>query len=293
MPWAGCLLAIGLLAPVAAPVVAADTVAPWARTTAPIAASGSSGANSASTGAATAVPPAAPDKRRSGFLFMGPSIQAMQRDDDRNPGMFGVQDGEAVWGQLPRSGAQSCAGCHGAARSAMAGVAARYPAFDDASARPVTLGQRIAACRQRHQGLAPLPWESPEQLALETFVGYQSRGMPIAPPADARLQPFIAQGRQLFTQRMGQLDLSCSMCHDGQAGRRLGGSPIPEGHATGYPLYRLEWQALGSLQRRLRSCMTGVRAEPFPYGAPEWVALELYLAHRARGMPVETPAVRP
>ena len=39
--------------------------------------------------------------------------------------------------------------------------------------------------------------------------------------------------------------------------------------------------------------MIGVRAEPYEYGAPEAVALELYLMDRARGMPIETPAVRP
>jgi len=43
---------------------------------------------------------------------------------------------------------------------------------------------------------------------------------------------------------------------------RRGGSVIPQAHPTGYPLYRLEWQAVGSLQRRLRNCMIGVRAEP-------------------------------
>ena len=56
---------------------------------------------------------------------------------------------------------------------------------------------------------------------------------------------------------------------------------IPQGHPTGYPIYRLEWQGLGSLQRRLRNCMSGVRAEPFAYGAIELVELELYL-HAAR-----------
>ena len=68
---------------------------------------------------------------------------------------------------------------------------------------------------------------------------------------------------------------------------------IPQGHPTGYPVYRLEWQSLGSLQRRLRGCMTGVRAEPFAYGADELVALELFLMERAAGMTVETPAVPP
>jgi sulfur-oxidizing protein SoxA len=39
--------------------------------------------------------------------------------------------------------------------------------------------------------------------------------------------------------------------------------------------------------------MIGVRAEPFAFGAPELVDLELHLTERARGLPVETPAVRP
>ena len=83
---------------------------------------------------------------------------------------------------------------------------------------------------------------------------------------------------------------------------RIGwGTPAPKGvfrglaqfMATGYPLYRLEWQSLGSLQRRLRNCITGMRAQSYDYGAPELVELELYLMTRARGMPIETPAVRP
>ncbi len=37
----------------------------------------------------------------------------------------------------------------------------------------------------------------------------------------------------------------------------------------------------------------GMRAEPFAYGAPDYVALELYLATRAAPLPLETPAVRP
>jgi sulfur-oxidizing protein SoxA len=89
------------------------------------------------------------------------------------------------------------------------------------------------------------------------------------------------------------MNLSCSQCHDDNSGKRLAGSVIPQGHPTGYPLYRLEWQSLGSLQRRLRNCMVGVRAEPYEYGATESVALELYLMERARGMTIETPAVRP
>jgi L-cysteine S-thiosulfotransferase len=68
---------------------------------------------------------------------------------------------------------------------------------------------------------------------------------------------------------------------------------IPQAHTAGYPLYRLEWHSVGSLQRGLRNCFAGVLAEAYAYGAPEFVDLELYLMWRARGMKVETPAVRP
>ncbi|GAB3649660.1 sulfur oxidation c-type cytochrome SoxA [Ramlibacter alkalitolerans] len=232
------------------------------------------------------------DARRSGFEDMGASTQAMQRDDAMNPAMLWVGEGEQLWARAPSASSRSCAGCHGEP-SSMRGVAARYPAWDEALARPVDLSTRIDLCRQRHQGQAAWPVEHADLLALETLVGLQSRGMPIAPPPDPRLAPHAARGEALFRQRLGQLELSCAQCHEERAGGKLAGSLIPQGHATGYPIYRLEWQGLGSLWRRVRGCMTGVRAEPFAAGSLEFTQLQLYLAQRARGMNVETPAVRP
>ena len=243
------------------------------------------------TNAATAQPAA--DTRRSGFDFMGSTTQAMQKDDTLNPAMLWVKDGEALWQKSAGASGKACVGCHASAASSMKGVAARYPAFDEALKRPVTLSQRINICRQQHQHAAPLRAESQELLSLESYVAFQSRDMPVSPPADARLDTFRAQGQQRFLQRMGQLNLSCARCHDDNAGKRLGSSQIPQAHPMGYPVYRLEWQTMGSLQRRLRNCMNGVRAEPYAYGANELVELELYLAARAKGMTMETPAVRP
>jgi len=236
---------------------------------------------------------AEPDPRRSGYEFMTPQVQAMQRDDAANPAMLAVQDGAALWDRAAGASSKSCASCHGAAATSMRGVAARYPVFDAAQQRPLDLRQRINACRVNHQQATSFATESADQLAIESFVALQSRGLVVAAPSDPKLQPAIERGARLFTQRMGQLDFSCAQCHDGHAGQRLAGSTIPQAHPTGYPLYRLEWQGMGSLQRRLRSCMAGVRAEPFAYGAPELVELELYLAQRAAGMRIDAPAVRP
>jgi len=235
----------------------------------------------------------APVVRHSGFDDLSPATQAMQRDDAQNPGMLWVGEGEALWNAKAGPRDQSCATCHRDASVSMRGVAARYPAFDAKAGRPVDLAQRINVCRTERQGAVPLAAESHDLVALEAFVAHQSRGLPIAPPQDPRLASYIDRGRALWQARIGQLDLACAQCHDDNPGRRVGGSVIPQGHPTGYPIYRLEWQSVGSLQRRVRGCMTGVRAEPYPYGAQELVDLELYLAQRAAGLAIETPGVRP
>ncbi len=233
------------------------------------------------------------DQRRSGTADLGRDTKAMQNDDTSNPATLWVLDGEALWNQKAGAAHRACSDCHGDAAASMKGVAARYPAFSAVQKTPIDLEQRINLCRGEQQKATPFAFESRELLALTAFVGRQSRGLPIAPPSDENLKAAVEQGRKLFTQRMGQIDMSCAQCHDDNWGKHLASSPVPQGHPTGYPIYRLEWQNLGSLQRRLRNCMIGMRAEPFAYGAPEAVALEAYLMWRARGMTVETPGVRP
>jgi sulfur-oxidizing protein SoxA len=235
----------------------------------------------------------AAEARHSGYDFASPEIRAMQDDETANPGMLWVLQGESLWTRKTGAAARSCQDCHGDAEAGMRGVAARYPAFDAVLGRPLDLEQRINRCRTEHQRAEPLAWESDDLLALTAFVARQSRGLPIAVATGPELRPFLDLGKELFHQREGQLNLSCSQCHDDNWGKRLAGSIIPQGHPSGYPTYRLEWQSLGSLQRRLRGCMTGVREQPFEYGAPQAVALELYLMERARSMHMDAPAVRP
>jgi sulfur-oxidizing protein SoxA len=233
------------------------------------------------------------NERRSSYEDMSRDNKAMQDDDTANPAMLTVLDGEALWNTKMGSVDKSCADCHGDATVRMKGVAARYPAYDTRTSKPLNLEQRINMCHTGLQRATPFAYESPEMLALTTYVELQSRGEPIAPPDDQRLAPHRERGRELYNRRIGQLNLACVHCHDDNWGKSLAGNKIPQAHPTGYPIYRLEWQSVGSLQRRLRNCMIGMRAEPYPYGAAEYVDMELFLMWRARGMKVETPAVRP
>lgn len=235
----------------------------------------------------------AADERRTGFDDMRPELQAMQTDEMANPGRFWVLDGERLYGAAAGRTGQSCQGCHGPAQTAMAGVAARYPAWDEAGATPVDLSGRINLCRTRHQDAEPLARESDAMLSLTSFVTLQSHGMPIEPDPDPRLAPARAEGEASFFRRVGQLNLACSHCHDDHAGGRLLAAKIPEAHPTGYPQYRLQWETMGSLHRRFGNCLSGVRAEVPAAGAPSLIALELYLKSRAAGLTVEAYPIRP
>lgn len=243
-------------------------------------------------------------ERRTGLQDMSPALQAMQRDETQNPAMLWVSEGEALWSR-PAANGRSCAGCHSghapaasapsgaATQAAVFSAATRYPVFDAATQRPLTLAARIDQCRQQHQQARPQGPDGNEVLALTAFLSWQARSQPISPDRNPRLDVWQQRGDQLFQQRFGQLNLACSHCHDQRAGQRLGGALIPQAHPTGVPSYRLEWQTLGSLQRRLRSCLVGVRAEPFAPDADEWLALEVFLVRRAAGMALEGAAVRP
>ena len=230
-------------------------------------------------------------KPQSSYELMSPENKAMQDDPSLNPAMFWVGDGEALWNASTGQKNVSCASCHGDAKKSMRGVATHFPKM--VGSKLQTLEGQINQCRTGMQKAPALAYESKDLLSLTAYIANQSKGMPIAIKENAQNKVDLNKGRQYFYQRMGQLNLSCAQCHEDRAGLKLGGSPIPEGHPNAYPIYRLEWQTLGSLQRRLRNCMSGVRAQQFEYGSPEMAQLELFLAWRARGLPLESPGVRP
>lgn len=232
------------------------------------------------------------DGRRSGYTYLSEENQRLQDDDFANPGLLWVEKGQELWRQAEGATGGSCMSCHGDATESMRGVRTRYPRFDSRRGKLINLEQQINRCRAEHMQARPYSDESEALLALTAFVGFQSRGMPINVSIDGPAQPFFEAGRAFFFRRRGQLDLACMHCHDQYAGQRLRGDVISQGQINGFPIYRLTWQTLGSAHRMFAWCNTSVRAEPYASGSEEYVNLELYLAWRGRGLPVETPAIR-
>lgn len=233
-----------------------------------------------------------PTPLKSGIEFTSADVRALQSDDLENPGMLWVTRGEKLWQTTAGKSGKSCADCHQRGEATMRGVAARYPVYDAAAGRIVNLESRINLCRTRKQGAEPFVYESEGMLALSAYVAHQSRGMPVQGAVPQALRASFERGRERYHKRIGQMDLACTHCHQQHWGRTLLAQTLSQGHGNAYPAYRLEWQSLGSLQRRLRACYFGVRAEMPPYQSPELLELEVYLAWRGRGLPIEAPGVR-
>jgi len=231
---------------------------------------------------------------QSGLYFSGKDVQALQADAFANPAQLWLSLGDTLWRQASDGNdkSTSCFSCHGEANQSMKGVATRYPAVDTRSGRLMNVEDRINQCTTQHQKRPALQPDSDALLGLTLLVAQASKGMPLQVNINGTAKPHWQKGAALFNQRQGQLNLSCAQCHDQNYGQRLYVDPLSQGQPNGYPVYRLEWQKLGSLERRLRSCYSGIRAELPPWGATEMRQLALYLMWRGEGLPVEVPAVR-
>ena len=232
------------------------------------------------------------EDRRSGYTYRIAETRQIQDDDFENPGMMWVDEGSSLWDTKDGKAGKACASCHNDASATMAKAGTEFPKFNSKTGKMQNLEQRINQCRTKNMEAKPFKWESSQMLGMATFVRHQSRGQTMNVKVDGDAAAFFKKGENFYNERRGQLDMSCSNCHEDNAGNMARADMLSQGHSNGFPTYRLKWQKVGSLHRRFRGCNKNIRATPFGYGSDEYVNLELYLAWRGRGLPVETPSVR-
>ena len=225
-------------------------------------------------------PPIAKRDVRSGATFTSANIAAQQKDDDRNPGMLWVDQGRDIF-------VRDCVRCHADAK----GLATKLPRLN-ADASVITLESEINRCQVERVKVDAHPIESQPLLSLTTYLAFSSRGQVQQLPANVTQSAAWQRAHNEFTRVQGKLDFDCRSCHDKLYGKRVRNQNISQGYGVGYPAYRVEWQTLGSLNRRLRACFFGMETTVPAATDPIVADLELYLAWRAQGLPLEAPAVR-
>lgn len=229
----------------------------------------------------------------SGYEFRTPETQALQDDDFENPAFLWVDQGAELWNTADGTAGKACADCHGDASESMKMVGATFPKWDAKNNRPVNIELQVNQCRTEQMGAKAWKYESSEMIGMTSFVRTQARGEPVNVDfSEGDMEAWKAKGKDLYYTRFGQLNLSCSNCHEDNYGNQIRSDLLSQGQSNGFPTYRLKWQGVGTLHRRFKGCMDQVRAKPYKRGSDEFLALEVYLAYRGVGLPIEAPAVR-
>ena len=230
------------------------------------------------------------DEIYSGWNFRTKETQVLQMDDFDNPSFVFVDVATDLYNAVDGSEGKSCAVCHENVED-FAGLSATLPRVND-EGELETLTDLVNECRVERMGADAWKYSGAQMSAMTTLIGLQSRGMPVNVAVDGPAAPFWEKGKELYYTRVGQLDLSCSNCHEDNFGVMIRADHLSQGQSNGFPTYRLKNAKMNTIQGRFKGCMKNIRAEPYKEGSDEFNALELYVASRGNGLMVETPSVR-
>ncbi len=225
----------------------------------------------------------------SGWTFRTPETQALQLDDFDNPAFVFVDQALELYETADGTAGKSCMDCH-ANVADFAGLKTSLPRVEDGEL--VTMTNLVNECRTERMGAEPWKYSGGQMSAMTALLAHQSRGMPMNVTIDGDAAPFWEKGKEIYYTRVGQLDMSCSNCHEDNYGVMIRADHLSQGQINGFPTYRLKNAKINTTHGRFKGCMKNIRATPFKEGSPEFKALELYVASRSTGLSVESPSVR-
>jgi len=171
-----------------------------------------------------------------------------------------------------------------------------YPKFDDKTDRVVTLSGAIDNCLMKN---SESPWKMTgmKMAYLESYLA--SKTTAAGKKFDIKIQSAAAaqayrRGKIEFYSQRGYLDLSCATCHVLGAGKRTKAdyhSPLL-GMVAGFPVYRLKWGHVGTLEKRLVGCNKNQGEVPHKPNS-QWMGdLEYFMTYMSNGIKVNAPSVR-
>jgi sulfur-oxidizing protein SoxA len=102
------------------------------------------------------------------------------------------------------------------------------------------------------------------------------------------------RGKEFYYTQRGYLKLSCATCHVQGAGKRVRNEVLSGllGHTTHFPVYRLKWQSLGTLERRMEGCNKDQGQNPIKPNSKEMKELLYFMAYMSDGMKIDGPDIR-
>jgi L-cysteine S-thiosulfotransferase len=176
------------------------------------------------------------------------------------------------------------------------GIRQNYPYFDLKTGEVITLELALNRCREAN-GEEPYSYVKDEMAALTAYMAFTSRGKPfdIKIPNDPRALAAYEKGAEYFYARRGQLNFSCASCHVQNPGNHIRTEVLAPalGIVAAMPIYRSEWNGMGTMSRRLVTCNSQVRGVPLQPQDELYRDVEYYLSYMSNGLPISGPGARP
>src|ERR1700730_13103171 len=176
------------------------------------------------------------------------------------------------------------------------GIRQDYPYFDQKTGEVITLELALNRCREAN-GEEPYSYVKDEMASLTAYMAFTSRGKPfdIKIPNDPRALAAYEKGAEYFYTRRGQLNFSCASCHVQHPGNHIRTEVRRPalGIVAAMPIYRSEWNGMGTMSRRLVTCNSQVRGVPLQPQDELYRDVEYYLSYMSNGLPISGPGARP
>lgn len=171
-----------------------------------------------------------------------------------------------------------------------------YPFFDTKRGEIITLSVAINECLVANK---EKPWNTKKGNMAKLQAYFASQTAEAEKKLDIKIPNKEAseaykRGKIYYYSQRGYLKLSCASCHVQGAGQRVRNEKLSPllGQFTHFPVYRLKWQNLGTLERRMSGCIKDQGQVPPKDDSKEMRELLYFMAYMSNGMTIDGPDVR-
>ena len=175
-------------------------------------------------------------------------------------------------------------------------IAGDYPMFDDKSNKVVTLTAAINDCLVAN---GEKKWKEKKGKMPKLQAYFSNISKEAGKKVDIKISSKAAaaayeHGKKEYYAQRGYLKLSCATCHVQGAGQRVRAeymSPLL-GQTTHFPVFRLKWNSLGTLERRMAGCNKDQGENPHKTNSVWMKDLLYFMAYMSNGMALDGPDIR-
>ena len=206
------------------------------------------------------------------------------------PYEFNVEKGESLFNKAFANG-KTFADCFGEPA-----VGDKYPHFDEKRGEVVSLTQAVNECLTSN-GEKEWNTQKGDMADLQAYINYTT--MEAGKVINVEINSQAAadayeRGKEFYYTQRGYLNLSCAECHVQGTGQRVRNEKLSPllGSVTHFPVYRLKWQGMGTLERRMSGCVKDQGQVPPKDTSKEMKELLFFMTYMSNGMKIDGPDVR-